>query len=170
MRGFPTGAHFSTPPIPPPDKSPESLKRSTRTSPPWLHKNQTSWAPFQASRLKTLIRGFRKREVNSHPHRCPGERKGSSRDNARCQYSLPSPPPRGLKLGGGLWDTPHEKDVPPTHPDMATRGCTAPYRERSPSARCPPNHPEGGHRGMPHPPSPKDSGRGESRDRKLGVG
>lgn len=81
----------------------------------------------------------------------------------------PSPRPGGLQRGDGLWDTPHEKDVPPTHPEMATRGCTTPYREGSPSTRGPPTTQGEVTGACPIPPAPKAPSRGESRDRKTGV-
>ena len=149
MRGFPTGAHFSTPPIPPPNKPPERLKHSTGTSPTWLHENQTSRGTISGNQAQDPQTGPQEGGGQLPPSQMPQGENGLQK---RVKFAAsipshpfpstdsPSPRPGGLRRGGGLWDTPHEKDVPPTHPEMATRGCTAPKPEGSPSARCPPTN------------------------------
>lgn len=52
---------------------------------------------------------------------------------------------------------------------MATRGCTTPYREGSPSTRGPTTTQGEVTGACPIPPAPKAPSRGESRDRKTGV-
>lgn len=52
---------------------------------------------------------------------------------------------------------------------MATRGCTTPYREGSPSTRGPPTTQREVTGACPIPPAPKVPGRGESTDRKPGA-
>lgn len=122
-------------------QAPNGLKHSAGTNPTWLHKNQHLGKPFQGSRLRTLKLGYGRGSTSptftNEKGREMGVKFAASITSPFQPIDSPSTRLGGLQRGGGLWDTPHEKDVPPTHREMATRGCLAPYREGSPSARSP---------------------------------
>lgn len=131
--------------------------------------------PFHASRLRTLKQGFRKEEVNSHPHKYPRERKRQKGVNPL--PSLPHTPFPGQILPplaragfdgeGGLETRPMKKMSLP-HTQKWPQGGAQRLIGKDILSSMPPHRPEGGHRGMPHPPSSQRGG--ESRDRKLGWG